>query len=477
LQRIIIKKLPASSVLPGLVSRVLLLYDINKGSENMPMPFLSAIQKVMRVPAAILVMGNVVVAQEAASAQEGAVQMGAIQASPVNESTTPPSAASQPRPSDVYNVRAGDTLWDISKTLFGDGFFWSKIWAANKSIENPHHILAGRVIRLNAGTDSEAPSVVVDGEIKSRGVASVETENRENSTEVSGFDPMVATDSLVKIDIPAPSLHSPVIEGLPSSFVSKQMEEQSQFDATGFSVGTRSAQVVPATIIVNSFIIDLALPIVGTVEEVETGDQVAVSGQNVFIKLSRSAQNGDRLSAVSIRSDEGVIKKSKSNLLKGSKKSVIDVGGSVEITAVVNEEKMIYKARVTESLNAISLKSVLIDEVLPRVSLDFKGPHNSTEAVVVGGEHDNQRHLLGPGSIVYLSGGSSSGINTGDIMAVQARRGDHREGTKFPDWTKPIALVKIAKTLDSVATAVVLRADEEIIPGDRTGANFPEVGQ
>ena len=33
------------------------------------------------------------------------------------------------RSNKEYTIIEGDTLWDVSRTLFMDGFFWSKIWA------------------------------------------------------------------------------------------------------------------------------------------------------------------------------------------------------------------------------------------------------------------------------------------------------------------------------------------------------------
>src|SRR5690606_5380949 len=61
------------------------------------------------------------------------------------------------RGSESYQVQNGDTLWDISVTFFGTGYFWPKIWQLNDDITNPHSILPGKVIRFTPGTLEDAP--------------------------------------------------------------------------------------------------------------------------------------------------------------------------------------------------------------------------------------------------------------------------------------------------------------------------------
>ena len=41
---------------------------------------------------------------------------------------------------DVYTVRRGDTLWDISGRFFGNPWEWPRVWSYNPEITNPHWI-------------------------------------------------------------------------------------------------------------------------------------------------------------------------------------------------------------------------------------------------------------------------------------------------------------------------------------------------
>ena len=64
---------------------------------------------------------------------------------------------------ESYSVQTGDTLWDLSHTLFGDGFYWSKLWAENPEIHNPHRIEKGQALRFIGGSEADAPELhVVD---------------------------------------------------------------------------------------------------------------------------------------------------------------------------------------------------------------------------------------------------------------------------------------------------------------------------
>jgi len=52
------------------------------------------------------------------------------------------------------SIIKGDTLWDISKQVYGDPYFWPSLWEVNKStITNPHLIYVGQSIILPSKED------------------------------------------------------------------------------------------------------------------------------------------------------------------------------------------------------------------------------------------------------------------------------------------------------------------------------------
>jgi nucleoid-associated protein YgaU len=72
------------------------------------------------------------------------------------------SQANSKQTSRVYEVQKGDTLWSISKVLFGDPNFWPKLWAINKQgILNPHFINPKMKIFFFEGSEDFSPTLSV----------------------------------------------------------------------------------------------------------------------------------------------------------------------------------------------------------------------------------------------------------------------------------------------------------------------------
>jgi len=49
---------------------------------------------------------------------------------------------------ELYTVKRGDTLWDISARFLKNPYLWPRLWQRNPYITNPHWIYPGNTVRL-----------------------------------------------------------------------------------------------------------------------------------------------------------------------------------------------------------------------------------------------------------------------------------------------------------------------------------------
>jgi hypothetical protein len=73
---------------------------------------------------------------------------------------------------EIYTIKQGDTLWDISAKFLKDPFLWPKLWQRNQYITNPHWIYPGQPVRL-------VPAEELKGEVPKEAVKAPEVEKGE----------------------------------------------------------------------------------------------------------------------------------------------------------------------------------------------------------------------------------------------------------------------------------------------------------
>lgn len=61
--------------------------------------------------------------------------------------------------SEKYEIVKGDTLWDVSKRLFGNSYYWPKVWALNSRIRNPHILKPGQALQFTPATLETPPTL------------------------------------------------------------------------------------------------------------------------------------------------------------------------------------------------------------------------------------------------------------------------------------------------------------------------------
>ncbi|SDZ91256.1 LysM domain-containing protein [Desulfuromusa kysingii] len=64
----------------------------------------------------------------------------------------------------IYTIKKGDTLWDLSKKFIDDPYYWPNIWAKNPEITNPHLIFPGQKVQILDGRLKIIPAYPEAGE-------------------------------------------------------------------------------------------------------------------------------------------------------------------------------------------------------------------------------------------------------------------------------------------------------------------------
>jgi hypothetical protein len=98
--------------------------------------------------------------------------------------TTP--ALGQDKEDEVYVIKKGDTLWDISSEYLSGPHKWPELWERNQYVTNPHLIFPGNPLRLyggpgygpleSTGGEEMPPTAVTEGEAVTETAEALETE-------------------------------------------------------------------------------------------------------------------------------------------------------------------------------------------------------------------------------------------------------------------------------------------------------------
>ncbi len=115
---------------------------------------------------------------------------------------------------DSYDIQKGDNLWNISKSIFGNPFYWPKVWTFNNTggamLGNPHLIEPGQKLHFKAGSSGEiptlsdstgaAPSAATAGQVSSADVAAAAKEHEYDRISPELWAPEEGADSASEYD-------------------------------------------------------------------------------------------------------------------------------------------------------------------------------------------------------------------------------------------------------------------------------------
>ncbi|MCB0379157.1 MAG: LysM peptidoglycan-binding domain-containing protein [Bdellovibrionales bacterium] len=368
--------------------------------------------------------------------------------------------------SPTYKVRPGDTLWDLSKVFFGDGFFWSKIWSFNEKLTNPHLIYPGAEIRFFTGSINTPPSLQVDGtEVNVGG----DGEGGDETSTSKATGTMTITKSSTgngglypnAPDLP-PSMTevTPVLSQIPPIFKEEPLDSN-LYDKKGMSFDVRPPVRVNPLFVPNAFIFNGDLdeyPHFGKVIESEDWQELPGRDTLIYIESSKGLSKGDRVTLLG----------------KDFKLDRLDAEGVVlrymgigEVVDILDNNR--YRLSIVQSLTPIEPDALVTNETIPSFADDNSGRPSDVAVTVVGGEIENQRSILGRGNIIFLKGGTNNGVRVNDVLGIYKNREARHHNSKVSQSPRPVAQVKIFRSEPGLASAFIISSKEPIQPGDMTG--------
>lgn len=363
------------------------------------------------------------------------------------------------RQSEVYAIQSGDNLWNISSTLFNDGNYWPKIWSLNRDIKNPHVINPGDRLRFVMGTEADAPSFTVGQAVPS-----------------SGPPTLMDTPSTParEIEIPPPLVPvRPILGKLPPSFPEWQADPPgSKYDELGIEIVPRKVTKIKSEIYLPSYVEDEDVKPVGRLVEVEGYENTATDNQYVYVRIEKGmAREGDRLLVTEangkIRVDNNIVKEESLGV-------EISVLGSIKLQSQVasrvpSETHDLYRAFVEKSISNLRVGSEVRVGSLRKIPMSLEGPRSLVVAQITGGSYDTERNLFADQNIVYLSRGANDGLMEGQILQVRANVQLRNRDTLVADNVRPTGFLRVVRVSPKYATAVVVKAWDDIQTGDFTG--------
>ncbi|MFP5519045.1 MAG: LysM peptidoglycan-binding domain-containing protein [Bdellovibrionia bacterium] len=343
-----------------------------------------------------------------------------------------------------YGVQKGDTLWSISKTLFGDSEYWPKVWSLNTgAITNPHEIKPGMAVSFTAGTFSEPPEMSVE----EKGMSLSETVTIKDE------------EGNIKV---VPKKIAKLLKQIPPSLPEYRNSFFNKGPDLGFEV--RKRDIPPAQDLLSFYVDDRPAVGVGRVTETEFGGSTAAENQYVFIKLKRGTI-GQRFLA--LKNAEAI----KLGKLSNSPRAfMVEVQGVVEVVNQVNAQENLFRAMVVEAQNPIEVQSLLVPGMeIPRINTQ-PGPVNAAGNFrVIGGQFDRERFLLGDRSLIFVNGGRSRGVSEGQVYNIYGNQRLRNKGTKAITGDRVIGQAKVVRVSELYSTLYVLSLAEDMYVGDYLG--------
>jgi hypothetical protein len=374
----------------------------------------------------------------------------------------------------TYTVQKNDWLWKISKKLFGSGFYYSKIWALNPYITNPHEIEPGMVLNFNTGNQDNLPEITVYRK-QTQKVAKVKKTDDPYAMWGDEATPewIREKERLKKQGVFVQYSTLETDEDLKEASSQNLIREyeayepprpdfnieipQDEYDATGFDRNAKVTFNFKEGFYLNTFLSTNIVQDFGKVDSAVDEKQLFTKYDNVYVTFDESIDVviGDKFS---IYTAQGKTVHPNSDR-EGFKYTVV---GSIQIKSKVGDK---WKCELIESAGVVSRgdRITVYTPKIDRITKTFNS--RMIEAVLVGA-YNNHQEFASFGDVIYIDRGRADGVEMGNVFEIYGfrDRGTGRNITENPTYKN--GEITVISLTDNFATALVTSSVRDFEIGD-----------
>lgn len=394
--------------------------------------------------------------------------------------------------SGTYEVVKGDWLWKISKNIFGSGFYYSKIWALNPYITNPHQIEPGMILSFSTGSDNQLPSIDLAG------ASSLSPDSDENS-KLNGYarfgddakpDWLTERERLknegVYIQYGSADTKKD-LEEIGQSNLIKEFEvyeppaidfligtPDNEFDSSGFDKNARVQYKFKEGFPITTFVSTNIVQDFGKIDSSFEYQSIFTDEDRLFVKFDENMDVtvGDKFSTYTAAG-----KTTHKNSDRSGYKYTIT--GSLEVIQR-HENGKLWECRVFDATGIIS-RGDRVTAYTPKIDMITKSYNTRTvEAVIISGFQKLQS-IAAFGDVVYLDRGRADGVEVGNVFEVYGFK-DRSTGKLISNNpTYKNGELTVLTVTDNFSTAVVSSSVRDFLIGDiavtKTKADAAKIAQ
>ena len=370
---------------------------------------------------------------------------------------------------EKYEVQKGDYLWKISQKLFGTGFYYSKIWALNPQIANPHEIEPGTILAFDSGDADSFPNIQVgeftDDEVNNGKVGSTYSGGDEQDRSPWIKERKKLIDQGVYFQFASEETYED-LERLEKQQKNNEFEKydpplsdivisepSDQYDNTGFDKNSKIVFNYREGFFLNSFVTTNMVQDLGEIKATPKESVFIHKLDTVYVNFDKSAKvkPGDLFSVYTAGGE--------------IKHAISDRSGFLYTTTaqikVVRKIDDVWECLVIEQSGIVQRKD-RITVYTPKISKIARTySKRSVEAAIIGSYRESLTGIA-YGDVVYLDRGRADGVELGNLFEVYSfvDRGTQRKITPSP--TYKIGELTVINLTDNFATALVTNSSSEI---------------